>query len=79
MTCVPAFGKPSNEEHCWHRWRAKTIDGRLPPSLIHLPIAITGECEIDEYHSLAVRELQRGHGVGCHRERQWPNISVSRR
>jgi len=28
--------------------RAKKIDGRLPPSLIHLPVAITGDCEIDE-------------------------------
>lgn len=44
--------------------RAKKIDGRLPGSLIHLPVAITGECEIDEYHSLAVRDLQRGQGVG---------------
>jgi hypothetical protein len=42
----------------------RKIDGRLPPSLIHLPVAITGECEIDEYHSLAVRDLQRGHEVG---------------
>jgi hypothetical protein len=44
--------------------RAKKIDGRLAPSLIHLPVAITGECEIDEYHSLAVRDLQRGQGLG---------------
>jgi hypothetical protein len=44
--------------------RAKRIDGRLPRSLIQLPVAITGECEIDEYHSLAVRDLQRGQGVG---------------
>jgi hypothetical protein len=44
--------------------RSKKIDGRLAPSLIHLPVAITGECEIDEYHSLAVRDLQRGQGVG---------------
>ena len=44
--------------------RAKKIDGRLPRSLIRLPVAITGECEIDEYHSLAVRDLQRGQGVG---------------
>ena len=44
--------------------RAKKIDGRLPRSLIHLPVAITGDCEIDEYHSLAVRDLQRGRGVG---------------
>jgi hypothetical protein len=33
-------------------------------SLIALPVAITGECDIDEYHSLAVRDLQRGQGVG---------------
>ena len=44
--------------------RAKRIDGRLPRSLIQLPVAITGECDIDEYHSLAVRDLQRGQGVG---------------
>jgi hypothetical protein len=25
---------------------------------------VTGECEVEEYHSLAVRDLQRGHGVG---------------
>jgi hypothetical protein len=44
--------------------RAKKIDGRLVPSLIQLPVAITGECEVDEYHSLAVRDLERGEGVG---------------
>ena len=44
--------------------RAKKIDGRLARPLIQLPVAITGECEIDEYHSLAVRDLQRGQGVG---------------
>jgi hypothetical protein len=44
--------------------RAKKIDGRLAGSLIGLPVAITGDCEVDEYHSLAVRDLQRGHGVG---------------
>ena len=44
--------------------RAKKIDGRLPPSLIHLPVAITGEGVIEEFHSLAVRDLQRGQGVG---------------
>jgi hypothetical protein len=44
--------------------RAKKIDGRLPRALIQLPVAITGEVEIDEYHSLAVRDLQRGQGVG---------------
>src|SRR6266550_2442815 len=44
--------------------RSKKIDGKLPRSLINLPVAITGECEVDEYHSLAVRDLQRGQGVG---------------
>jgi hypothetical protein len=44
--------------------RAKKIDGRLIHSLLQLPLAITGECEMDDYHSLAVRDLQRGQGVG---------------
>jgi hypothetical protein len=44
--------------------RAKKIDGRLVRSLIDLPVAITGECEIEEYHSLAARDLQRGQSVG---------------
>jgi Animal haem peroxidase len=44
--------------------RAKKIDGCLPRSLIQLPVAIIGEREIDEYHSLAVRDLQRGQSVG---------------
>ena len=44
--------------------RVKKIDGRLVGGLIQLPVAITGECEIDEYHSLAVRDLQRGQGAG---------------
>jgi hypothetical protein len=44
--------------------RAKRIDGRLARSLIELPLAITGEVEVDAYHSLAVRDLQRGQGVG---------------
>lgn len=44
--------------------RAKKIDGKLVRSLIQLPVAITGECEVDEYHSLAVRDLERGEGVG---------------
>jgi hypothetical protein len=29
-----------------------------------LPVAVTGECEIEDYHSLAVRDLQRGQGIG---------------
>jgi hypothetical protein len=43
--------------------RAKRIDGRLPRSLIDLPLAITGEAE-EDLHSLAVRDLERGSGVG---------------
>jgi hypothetical protein len=42
--------------------RAKKIDGRLVRPLIQLPVAITGEGDVD-YHSLAVRDLQRGQGV----------------
>lgn len=44
--------------------RAKRIDGRLVRALIALPVAITGDGELAEYHSLAVRDLQRGQGVG---------------
>jgi hypothetical protein len=44
--------------------RSKRIDGKLVRSLIALPVAVTGECEIEDYHSLAVRDLQRGQGVG---------------
>ena len=44
--------------------RSKKIDGKLARPLIQLPVAVTGECEIDEYHSLAVRDLERGQGVG---------------
>src|SRR5262252_5439271 len=44
--------------------RAKKIDGRLPASLIALPVALTGACEVEEFHSLAVRDLERGEGVG---------------
>jgi Animal haem peroxidase len=44
--------------------RAKRIDGRLAGSLIQLPQAITGAGGNDDYASLAVRDLQRGQGVG---------------
>lgn len=44
--------------------RAKRIDGKLVRSLIQLPVAITGDVDVDEYHSLAVRDLERGEGVG---------------
>jgi hypothetical protein len=44
--------------------RAKKIDGRLVPALIALPAAITGATEVEEFQSLAVRDLERGQGVG---------------
>jgi hypothetical protein len=44
--------------------RSKKMDGKLVGTLIQLPVAVTGECEIEDYHSLAVRDLQRGQGVG---------------
>ena len=44
--------------------RAKKIDGRLVNALIALPVALTGDSEIEEFHSLAVRDLERGQGVG---------------
>ena len=44
--------------------RSKKIDGQLVRALIKLPAAITGDLEIEQYHSLAVRDLQRGRGVG---------------
>src|SRR4029077_6197115 len=44
--------------------RAKKIDGRLVGALIALPAARTGENEVEEFQSLAVRDLERGQGVG---------------
>lgn len=44
--------------------RAKKIDGRLVSALIALPVAVTGDAEVEEFHSLAVRDLERGHAVG---------------
>ncbi len=44
--------------------RAKKIDGRLVGALIALPVALTGSAEVEEFHSLAVRDLERGEGVG---------------
>jgi hypothetical protein len=44
--------------------RAKLIDGRLARSLIQLPAAITGDVDLDAYHSLAGRDLERGHAYG---------------
>ena len=44
--------------------RAKKLDGRLCSSMMHLPRAITGDVEVEAFHSLAARDLQRGHAVG---------------
>ncbi len=44
--------------------RCKKIDGKLVRALVQLPVAITGECEVEDYHSLAMRDLQRGQCVG---------------
>src|ERR1700722_12093812 len=44
--------------------RCKKIDGKLVRALIELPEAVTGACEIEDYRSLAVRDLQRGQGTG---------------
>jgi hypothetical protein len=47
------------------RARAMKIDGRLVSALIALPVALTGDAEVEEFHSLAVRDLERGQeGVG---------------
>ena len=43
---------------------AKRMDGRLAASLIGLPVAITGEVDVEAYHSLAARDLQRGAAIG---------------
>jgi hypothetical protein len=43
---------------------SKKIDGRLARPLIELPKAITGDVEISAFHSLAVRDLQRGQAYG---------------
>ena len=43
--------------------RARRMDGRLARYLIRLPQALTGVAP-DDYGSLAVRDLQRGQGVG---------------
>jgi hypothetical protein len=43
--------------------RAKRMDGTLPRALLRLPRAITGEVDDESYHSLAARDLQRGHAL----------------
>jgi hypothetical protein len=44
--------------------RSKRIDGRLPSSLIALPMQISGAAPGEDYASLATRDLQRGQAVG---------------
>jgi hypothetical protein len=39
--------------------RAKKIDGKFVSALIALPVAVTGDAEVEEFHSLAVRDLER--------------------
>ena len=65
---------PPDRQVEWHRLfdtdghppavRAKKIDGRLVNALIALPVALTGDSDVAEFHSLAVRDLERGQGVG---------------
>jgi hypothetical protein len=44
--------------------RAKKLDGRLCSSIMHLPQVLTGDVEVEAFHSLGARDLQRGHAVG---------------
>ena len=44
--------------------RAKKIDGTLVGALIALPVILTGDSDVQELHSLAVRDLERGQRVG---------------
>jgi len=44
--------------------RAKKLDGRLCTSIMHLPLALTGDVDVEAFHSLGARDLQRGHAVG---------------
>lgn len=43
--------------------RARRMDGKLVGALIALPVMLTGDTEVDEFHSLAVRDLERGRRV----------------
>jgi hypothetical protein len=44
--------------------RARPMDGRLPESLIHLPVDITGQLDDQDQESLALRDLLRGVATG---------------
>ena len=52
-----ADGEPAAE-------RAKKIDGTLVGALIALPVILTGDSDVQELHSLALRDLERGQRVG---------------
>jgi hypothetical protein len=43
--------------------QTRRIDARLVHPLIDLPLAVVGDTEIPEYHSLAVRDLLRGNAL----------------
>src|SRR5262249_9183184 len=44
--------------------RARKIDGRMVRALIGLPGLLAGEADVQEFHALAVRDLERGQRVG---------------
>jgi hypothetical protein len=44
--------------------RARAIDGRLPNSLIHLPLSVTGALDDADHASLAIRDLLRRTATG---------------
>ncbi|MFC5379411.1 peroxidase family protein [Aquipuribacter nitratireducens] len=44
--------------------RAKRIDERLVPSLIRLPVEVTGGVDDESHRSLAIRDLERGFATG---------------
>lgn len=46
------------------RQASKKIDPHLAESLVELPQAISGHVDVEEYHSLAIRDLQRGQAIG---------------
>lgn len=48
---------------CQEAQRAKVMDGAMPHALIELPEAITGAVDNETFHSLAARDLVRGHGT----------------
>jgi hypothetical protein len=68
-----------NHIQCLSAARAKRIDGRLVGALIALPVALTGASEVEEFHSLAVRDLVRGEGVGLPSGERWRGGWASRR